>query len=90
MGLVQNILKVSEKIEFYKFVKDVHNYANCSDKKCLYEIDIDSLEDLCHEQYSYEARVNWFIRESFKNANAFDSMFFSEKKGKRKSYGLYL
>ena len=88
MEVAENILEVATKMEtiqeFYEFFEDIHNSAQCSDKKCSFNVFIDSLKGVFDLQADYYFIVNLLIRQSIKHFCAFGGMFQLQKLEKEK------
>lgn len=88
MEVVENILEVVTKMEtiqeFYEFFEDIHNSAQCPDKKCSFKVFIDSLKGVFDLQADYYFIVNLLIRQSIKHFCAFGGMFRLQKLEKEK------
>ena len=70
--------------EFYEFFEDIHNSAQCHDKKCSFKVFIDSLKGVFDLQADYYFIVNLLIRQSIKHFCAFGGMFRLQKLEKEK------
>ena len=78
MEVVGDILFVAEKMQtihdFYDFIDDIHDFAQCDEEECFFGRYLKSLKNVVDAEGYEHSKMNLFIRQSVKHHQAFSTL----------------